>query len=280
MNYWQTYRLIKDVFFIFSNLLIDFVYLLKFFSRKKYRLILNNNKQYRKQFIEQTWYILGNAPSTTVSDLKKLKNKNVICMNRAHLIKEYSLILPKFHILVDDKLYRGQWGTNMLNEIIKINPKVIFILNIKWYNNEYFIKNILNLIDPNQIIWIDTRKFINRLNFKFVKNDITKPTYGGGAFGSCLAFIDFCGFKELYIHGVDANGLCYELIDNKKSHIYGHNEENSNKSILDVCSDLDQMSITINSYFYWSIYFKKNNKKVFNTSTAGILNMFHRKKLI
>ena len=280
MNYWQTYRIIKDVFFIFSNFLIDFVHFLKFFSSKNYRLTLNNNKQYRKQFIEQTWYILGNAPSTTMSDLKKLKKKNVICMNRAHLIKEYSLILPKFHILVDDKLYRGQWGTNILNEIIKINPKVIFILNIKWYNDKYFIENILNLIDPNQIIWIDTRKFINRLNFKFVKNNITKPTYGGGAFGACLAFIDFCGFKELYIHGVDANGLCYELIDNKKSHIYGHNEENSHKSILDVCSDLDQMSITINSYVYWSMYFKKNKKKVFNTSTAGILNMFHRKKLI
>ena len=79
--------------------------------------------------------------------------------------------------------------------------------------------------------------------------------------------------------GVEANGLCYELIDNFETHAYGLNPDNNKKKFQNYIEDLDQMSITLNQYRFWSEYFKRKNIDVYNCTGAGILKIFKQKKI-
>jgi hypothetical protein len=275
MSFWKFYFNLKYLFFHIINLLIKSEFFLLQQNKKK---LLTNNTKLRNYFENQQWIILGNSPALKNINLSLISKKNIICMNRAHLLDEYQLLQPKYHIFIDDKFYKGEWGADIIDKILRLNKNVNFIFNVKWSKNKYFKDKVIK--DKKiKIIWIDNRLFLNKYNIKFLKVDLTKPTYGGAVFGAILAFLAYTKPKSIIFAGVEANGLCYELTESQSSHFYGNNLENKKKNITNYINDLDQMSITLNQYKYWSKYFESKNIPIYNCTGAGILNMFKKKKI-
>ena len=199
-------------------------------------------------------------------------------MNRGYLIDEYKLLQPKYHIIIDDKFYKGEWGTDIIDKILELNPNVTFIFNVKWAFNKKFINEIIKNKEL-KIVWIDNRLFLNKYNFKKFKINLTTPTFGGAVFGAALSFLAYTNPNSILFVGVEANGLCYELIDNFETHAYGSNPDNNKKKFQNYIEDLDQMSITLNQYRFWYEYFKRKNIDVYNCTGAGILKIFKQKKI-
>jgi|694.fasta_scaffold93085_3 hypothetical protein len=275
MNFWKIYYNIKYCFFSLANKIIKLDFFLFQIEKKK---ILKKTIEIKNKFKDQQWIILGNSPALNNIDLKKISKKNIICMNRAYLLKEYELLKPKYHIIIDNKFYIGDWGNDIIDEILKLNPNVVFVFNVKWIGNKYFKDRIIKE-KKIKIIWIDNRLFLNKYEIKNLEIKLTQPTYGGAVFGAALSFLAYGNAKSIIFTGVEANGLCYELIENRASHFYGSNLDNKKKNITDYINDLDQMSITLNQYKYWSKYFKEKNIPIYNCTGAGILKMFEEKNI-
>lgn len=277
MKFWKLYTFFKSLFFILVNFVIKIFFYIDFIFFPKKNKVMKNNNLLKQFIINKEWVVLGNAPSVDEKILISMQGKNIIAFNRAYLMNSYKTILPKFHIIIDDKFYKGEWNNDMIYKIQKLNPNVIFIFNAKWLKDKIFLKKVHQLT-KNKIFWLDTRLFLNSINMNFYKIDLTGPTYGGGVFGVALSMLLYGKAKSVMFYGIEANGLCYELV-NQKSHVYGHNPENFNKNTLNYVLDLDTMSITINNYFYFSKIYQKENIKITNCTTGGILDMFQRKKI-
>ena len=275
MSFWKVYFNLKYLFFYLINFIIKLDFFL--FRRNKKKLLTNNIK-FQNYFKNEQWIILGNSPALKNIKLSLMSKKNIICMNRAHLLDEYELLQPKYHIFIDDKFYKGEWGVDIIDEILRLNKNVKFIFNVKWSSNRYFKDKIIKNRKLN-VIWIDNRLFLNKYNINSLNVDLTKPTYGGAVFGAVLSFVAYTKPKSIIFLGIEANGLCYELTKNQSSHFYGNNLENKEKDISNYINDLDQMSITLNQYKYWSKYFESKNIPIYNCTGAGILDMFKKKKI-
>ena len=275
MNFWKSYFNLKYFFFYLINFVIIIYHFL--FENKK-RNLLKKNNQLSNIFRNQQWIIVGNSPALKNLEIKKFINKNTIFMNRGYLIDEYKLLQPKYHIIIDDKFYKGEWGIDIIDKILELNPNVTFIFNVKWAFNKKFTNEIIKNKEL-KIVWIDNRLFLNKYNFKKFKINLTTPTFGGAVFGAALSFLAYTNPNSILFVGVEANGLCYELIDNFETHAYGSNPDNNKKKFQNYIEDLDQMSITLNQYRFWSEYFKRKNIAVYNCTGAGILKIFKQKKI-
>ena len=174
MSFWKSYFNLKYFFFYLINFIILTYHFL--FENKK-RNLLKKNNQLSNIFRNQQWIIVGNSPALKNLEIKKFINKNTIFMNRGYLIDDYKLLQPKYHIIIDDKFYKGEWGTDIIDKILELNPNVTFIFNVKWAFNKKFTNEIIKNKELN-IVWIDNRLFLNKYNFKKFKINLTTPPFG------------------------------------------------------------------------------------------------------
>ena len=271
-KFWDFKDKLDDYFFEFANISQRVLFFFKSLNGKFN--FMKKNLELKDIFKNKKAFLVANGPSIKKQDLKPLKNEITFFLNRGFLHEDYEYIKPNFHIFIDPKLATGEWDITFLDEIIKKNPEVTFLLNAKWYYLDKFQPYIND--KKFKIYWVDTNLFPTPFH-KNRKIDLTKITYGLGAPGVALISMIYMGMKNIYFTGYDGNGLCYELLD-LDSHFYGTNPENHKKSIKDYSRDLFMMSVGFKNLRYFNEYTKQIGVKIFNCTAGGALHMFERKK--
>jgi len=271
-NFWNFKHSLDNLFFELVNFLLKIVFAIKkIFGKYDF---MKKNSRLKNIYENDRVFIVGNGPSINTQDLKQLKNEITFFVNRSFKHPEYALIQPTYHVFVDPKLASGEWEIDMLDEILKKNPNVIFLLNSKWFYLEKFQPYIKN--KNFNIFWLDTSLFFT----PYYRNrtiDITKRTYGAAVLGQAIFSSIYMGSKKIYILGAESTGFCHELLK-QDSHFYGVNPENLQKDIEDVYKDLYFNYIYIKNLFYLSNYTQEQDYEIINCTNGGILDMFKREK--
>ena len=246
-----------------------------YFNNNFYKKNLKRNIFFKNLKKGEEAIIIANGPSLNDFDLLKLKDKNLIFMNRGFMHNDYETLKPEFHFIIDDKLNNGIWPLSFIDSIFKKNPNVILFLNAKWHKNQEIVSYEEKY--TNQIYWIDTRLFFTKF-FKSRKIDLTRLTFGNAVVGSIFSSLVYMGVNKIYFLGQDFNGLCYELI-NKNSHFYGNNYENYDKDHTQIYEDLFSMSVSLRNWINIKNFASHNNLKLYNLSRKGIFHMIPYKNI-
>lgn len=267
MNGWDVKEIFDDVFFECVNVAYALRARVCSLARK---MGLKNNDKYKNAFLDESFFILGNAPSINDFELDKLKGKNVICANRFFLHPSYSNIKPKFHIIIDQKLGTGEWPISFIEDILHLSPSTTLILNGNWRGLDRFA----DYKDRENIIWLHMPLFPTR----FTKNipDITKLSWGGAVIEQAILFSMYAGVRDIFLLGVEGNNVCYNLIG-QKSHFYGVNSEDITVDCKVIYRDLYFLSLFIKRFMIIERIAKKHNVNIFNLSDKGIMYMFESK---
>jgi hypothetical protein len=216
-------------------------------------------------------FVIGNGPSINNQDLTLLKDEIVFMVNRAFLDPRYEAIKPTYHVIVDPKLSTGEWPITFLDEIVKKNPNVTFLLNSSWCDIDIFQP----YKEKCKIYWID-----QSLNFTpFIENrkiDLRKRTYSKFVVEQGITVAIYMGLKGIYFTGVEGNGLAYLMMD-KSSHSYGVNKEDLDLKWENIARSYQSGSYWLKSWNSISQYCKLNNIQFYNLTIGGIMTMTERK---
>lgn len=201
-------------------------------------------------------FIILNGPSVKKQDLSLLKGEECMFVNRGFLHPQYSIIKPKYHVFVDKKMLTGEWDVHWLDEIVDINPEVIFIMPVSWSQKSKF------------------REFINK-GYNFYWIPFNTPASCLGVSGYCFDFAIKWRIRNVYFVGFDATGLANEILKTS-SHFYGTNEENEKKSTKDYIQDFYMFSRHLSDLHKIAAYAKRHNVNLVNATEGGLLDMFDR----
>jgi len=260
----------KDPYILGENLTNELInlyihtryFILKILSKYSF---LKKNEVLKNIFLNKKVIILGNGPSTNDYDLKKLKNQIVIMVNRSFNHKDYEIIRPKFHIIVDPKLANGMWPIEYVHTIFRKNPEVNLVLNADWYYLEKF--NFLK--NKKNVYWVKSK------NISYIYNNfsynLTKLFTCAGVIGNALCLSIYTGSKEIYFLGMELNGVI-KLLANQESHFNGKDQDYSNHSILDWSRDLGFNSRGLRYWHRIHKLCKEKNIKLINLTKKGLFN--------
>ena len=259
---WNYKILLDEIQFEVLNLIFHLLYL---FNGGSSYYDLKKNSKLKNIHSGKRCFVIGNGPSIKNDNLKLLRDEITFFVNRSFLLDDYKYIKPTYHVIVDPKLGTGEWPIKFLDQIREINPDVTFILNAEWRHKDIF-KPYLNW----NIHWVYLKKSFTRFTVK--KVNLQKINFGGAVVESAVIAAIYMGLKNIYLYGVEFNGLFYELLG-LDSHFYGKNPENQNKSMYDISKDLMFHSIALRRWGYLNKYCKKNNINLKNLTPKGVLDI-------
>ena len=258
---------------IINELLITYrklIFIFQYYILKDFKF-LKKNIELKKKFEGQKFFIIGLGPSLKNYDLLKLKNKNIIMVNRSFRLEDYSELSPKFHIFMDPKLEMGIWPLDYLDEILKKSKNVKIFLNADWFNSKKFFK----FRDHKQIYWIKSHP-VSLLNFKY-SSDITQSISSGSTVIECAITLSiYLGSNDINILGVEGNGIS-RLMCNQDSHWDGTDPDYKDHNSLLYANDMINASRGIRQWHAISKALTKKNIKIYNLTKEGILDAYKYK---
>ena len=258
---------------IINELLINYrklIFIFQYYILKDFKF-LKKNIELKKKFEGQKFFIIGLGPSLKNYDLLKLKNKNIIMVNRSFRLEDYSELSPKFHIFMDPKLEMGIWPLDYLDEILKKSKNVKIFLNADWFNSKKFFK----FRDHEQIYWIKSHP-VSLLNFKY-SSDITQSISSGSTVIECAITLSiYLGSNDINILGVEGNGIS-KLMCNQDSHWDGTDPDYKDHNSLLYANDMINASRGIRQWHAISKALTKKNIKIYNLTKEGILDAYRYK---
>ncbi len=258
---------LEDVIIEIIILIKKFEFYFKNYFLKKYSF-LKKNKILKDKFINQNVFIIGLGPSIKNYDLNRLKNTNVIMVNRSFRIPEYSSLKPKYHLFVDNKLANGRWPISFIDEVLLKSPDTSIVLNANWYHLDKFKK----FRDNKNIFWIKLNH-ISLLNGEYIY-DLTKITSNGATVIECaITFSVYLGFKNINILGVEGNGLS-KLMCNENSHWDGKDSDYEHHNSLLYANDMISSQRGIKQWHSISKKLNKLNVNIYNLTKEGILDAY------
>jgi uncharacterized Rossmann fold enzyme len=249
----------------------NFAQRLKFFlsgSQKKYNLA--RNKELKNKHLGQRCFIVGNGPSIQQQNLSLLKNEHTFFVNHFYRHPQVEEICPKYYTIIDPKLTTGEWPVSMLDEIIEKCPQVKLFLHAQYQE----IPQIAAYSKKAEIYWVYTNQFLHQ-GFS-CSTDLTNCLGGVTVVTICLFAAIYMGFKEIYLLGIDCDGIFRDLVD-QSSHFYDAKKENigDNDPLLVV----RHLRATIQGLRGWGVIadkFQDSPHKIVNLTKGGLLNVFPR----
>lgn len=186
------------------------------YKRKTLRKNLINNdwSQLKNKYEGQRVFLIGNGPSLNKTPLYLLKNEYTLCFNRFFIIEERINFNPTFYTTTDNVVL-----SDIIEEVKRIIPKTeySFFPDIH-FRGENFYEQIGQF--PN-LFWL------NQLHGEGFSKNLPKVFPGGSVIYEGIQILNYLGFKEIYLVGVD---LSYKVHNTVK-----YLKENS----LDIVSQED-----------------------------------------
>lgn len=239
------------------NSVIDFVNLFKFGENQIVKSCLEIAKANKAS---QNACIILNAPSVNKQDLTKLKDLDLVFVNRGFMHKQYKELHPKYHIICDPKFKNGIWPVTWIDDILEMVPDITFCLPVEWYSLPIF--DNLKKRGVN-ICWIR------------IKDKPFTPFVAGYS----IQFLMSMDYKNIYFTGCEANGLGHELVKDV-SHFYGTNEENSIKGSKEYIMDFYMYMLNYSYFRKLSMKATKKGFNIYNLTLGGCLDMFERNNML
>jgi len=230
---------------------------------------LKQNRELKDIHRGKRVFIVGNGPSVKEQDLRPLKDEICFFVNRGFMHPCYEIIQPTYHIIIDPKLGTGEWPLSFLDEIAEKNPKVTFLLNGAWYNSPEFQP----YKEKYKIFWLYQSLFLGR--FFCPKIDLTKIGVGGAVAEQCILASIYMRPKDIYLIGVDYNGIGYDFIK-RSSHFYGSNPENLTKEFHTIALDLDMASTSFRQFELIASLCQRQGVNLINLTKGGVLDVCPR----
>lgn len=183
-----------------------------------------NDKNYKWQLLKNKYkgqrvFLIGNGPSLNKTPLYLLKNENVMCFNRFHLMLERVNWKPKFYTIVDNLVL-----DDLLNEFEKVNSnsESIFIPAVHPQGDVF----VNRLKDDTKVHWFKNKTLGSGFS-------TTLPgIYGGGSvIYEGFQILKHLGFSEIVLLGVDMNYKIHEsvkLLKNKSNNIQSLSDDDPN----------------------------------------------------
>lgn len=174
-------RLMHAMFYRIRSLYDDIAWRVDQSRAKSSKLSLTRLKNAHKG---ETCFIIANGPSINRVNMRLLKNKFTLGMNRAYLMEEKWGFLPTYLVCIND-LVLSQFSADFAN----VKTQKI----LSWRNREC-------LRDAQDITYINCATSIS----DGFSDDLTKSVYTGGTVTyACLQIAYHMGFENIYILGLD-----------------------------------------------------------------------------
>jgi hypothetical protein len=263
---WRARFLWDDAFYMAANGYLRLRYLLRGGARAHG---LPDNARLKNAHQGGRAFVVGNGPSIAGQDLKALKDEVTFFVNRSFLHEDYATIRPTYHVFIDPKLATGEWPVTFLDEAAARNPDVTFLLDGAWRGLEAFRP----YRGKYRIHWIQQKLFFQPYFRGPV--DLTRIGPGGAVVEQGVLAAVYMGVRDVFLLGVDANGLCYDLIK-QSSHFYGSNPENLTKGFQDIYRDLAAMSSSLRRWEMIARHCARAGVHLVNLTDGGILDICPR----
>ena len=188
--------------------------------------ILRKNKKIQNLYPNETLHILGNGPSLGKVDLKKIANGFSVCVNEFYLIEKLNTFNPNFIVLADPLYYEepDKYSQPLLDHLGLNISKTTLLAPIEFIEimrkNERLYKKVDNY-------YYD---FDNSKEYSFDISKKIKPI-AQNVLNICIILGVFCGFKNIYLHGIDHDilSMSKEMFENDWNwpHAYSEKKENN-----------------------------------------------------
>jgi hypothetical protein len=243
---------------------IEEVYFWRSFDKK-------NIQKFKNKYINERCFIVGNGPSLNNLDLKKLRNEYTFGVNSIFLKKED--FIPYFYVVEDHHVARD-------------NSKIISKFKAP---NKFFPRNYKHIIkrDSNTSFFNMNTGYYQELSSNYCiprfSADASNRLYCGQSVTIiCLQLAFYMGFKEVYLIGMDFN---YEIPDDAIIEDGG--------VILSMSDDPNHFDSSYfgkgkrwhdphlervhRSYQLAKLCYEAKNRKIYNATSGGKLEIFERK---
>lgn len=227
------------------------------------RKILN----FKNLHTQQRCFIIGNGPSLNKLDLTKLKNEVTFGVNAIYTNYENMEFYTTYYVLEDTLV-----AEDRADEINQYKKSIKFIGN----HLSYCIES------DEKTIWINTiMDYREYHDFpKFSKNALRKIWVGGTVIYQCLQLAFYMGFKEVYLIGFDHNYKIPKSVKIKGTELTSI-QDDPNHFSKDYFGKgkrwhdprVDRMEL---AYKKAKHYFEKDNRKIYNATAGGKLEVFER----
>lgn len=217
-------------------------------------------------------FILGNGPSIKTQPLHLLRDEYTFVCNYFYKHEDVARIQPNFYFIVDDKLRTGEWPVSMLDEIEAACPDARLFLSA----GEGHHPHVYEVEARRGLNWIAGGKLIYP-GFRYPV-DLTRAIGGDNVVKMALQAAIYMGFTEIYILGVDGDGLFRDLLG-QSSHFYEAEAENATLDPRRMELDLWFCTEGFRSWRAIAERFTDGPVRIFNATPGGLLNVFPRRSL-
>jgi hypothetical protein len=236
--------------------------------RSRYKLA--KNRDLKNKHLGQRCFIVGNGPSIKNQDLTLLQDEQTFFVNYFYKHPQILAIKPKYYAIVDPKLATGEWPLSMLDEILNTCPNTCLLLAAQYQH----LPEILAYESKANIYWLYGNQFLHE-GFE-CSVDLTQCLGGANVITLCLFAAIYMGFKEIYLLGIDCDGIFRDLVD-QSSHFYESQKENIGDNDPDLV--VRHLRSCIQGIRGWSVIarkFKNSPCRIVNLTQGGLLNAFPR----
>ena len=229
---------------------------------------------FRNKFKNERCFILGAGPSIRFNDISKLANEYVFAASWFPLHKDFEKLKNVFYCLASPQFWVGsnEFPALLLHSIKR--NKNAFLFFEKSFKD---VNSINHYFKEEQMYY--TSHLDGKRNGSEIETDISKPIpYAATVIQDIMLPLSFyMGFKDIYLLGCDNDLNPEKYPEWKDSHFYSIDLMPLElKYHLFKFSKGFQGNIVDEIYSKFKSYFEKNNRKIYNATTGGKLEVFKR----
>lgn len=280
-------KILKPFYFGFQSIFYDthirangtpkFSFLKKVKISWRYRLasvfnlfITNNEKKiltFKNKHEGKRCFIIGNGPSLNNIDLTKLKDEITFGVNAIYTNHEKMGFYPTYYVVED--IFVAEDRKNEINRLK--GPQKFFGNYLSYCFNE-----------NDDVNWINVRfKYDSYKNFPNFSTNLLRQVWTGGTVSYLsLQIAYYMGFTEVYLVGFDHSYTIpkHDLVNGTEILSQGDDENHFNKEYFGKGKRwhdpmVDRMEL---SYEKAKKYYESDNRKIFNATFGGHLEVFER----
>ncbi|MBU1348151.1 MAG: DUF115 domain-containing protein [Alphaproteobacteria bacterium] len=257
----------------------DFIYFLYNIQKSIKYSLSNNPARYTNKNISlkgkhsgKRCFVIGNGPSIGAQPLERLGHEHTFVCNYFYKHPKIAAINPNYYFIVDDKIRTGEWPISMLDDIEDRCPDAKIFLS----SGPGHHPKVMEIEARRGLNWITGGKLIYP-GFRY-PIDLTRPIGGDNVVKIALQAAIYMGFTEIYILGVDGDGLFRDLLG-QSSHFYQAEAENAAMDPRRMELDLWFCTEGFRSWRAIAERFADGPVRIYNATPGGLLNVFPRRSL-
>ena len=256
------------------------------------RNILKKNMELKNKYSGRRCFLIGSGPSIANLDLSRLNREYTFVVNEFDKNKQYQLLAPKFHIIIETNYFTKGAPEYWLNRFkekdneIPTNTTLLIGIGAKKIIEKF------NLFKHHNFYYIGTRGiFSDKIPFNInLDHYIPSPK---NSILMCMMAAVWMGFDEIYLLGCEHSFLAQPLGPNKSlGYSHGYEDETSKLKKIDnetlkkyiTTKEMNftyemNMASTLQLFRSYRLFYAKAlkthpNLKIFNATPNSFLDVF------